>query len=59
MWIMENNEHLNDLRLQFQMLQKQQEKRKMQRKKKNELAGTQDDLNLLNQVTEEDNPESR
>uniref|UniRef100_A0A3B3VX28 Coiled-coil domain containing 13 n=1 Tax=Poecilia latipinna TaxID=48699 RepID=A0A3B3VX28_9TELE len=49
---MESDEHLNDLRLQFQTLQKQQEKRKLEGKKKKEpsdlsVTGTQDDLNLL------------
>ncbi|XP_014890165.1 coiled-coil domain-containing protein 13 [Poecilia latipinna] len=59
---MESDEHLNDLRLQFQTLQKQQEKRKLEGKKKKEpsdlsVTGTQDDLNLSKQVVQEDSPE--
>ncbi|XP_027877160.1 coiled-coil domain-containing protein 13 isoform X1 [Xiphophorus couchianus] len=59
---MESDEHLNDLRLQFQTLQKQQEKRKLEGKKKKEpnnlsVTGTLDDLNLSKQVVQEDSPE--
>ncbi|MEQ2238385.1 hypothetical protein ILYODFUR_032643, partial [Ilyodon furcidens] len=59
---MENNDYSNDLQLQFQALQKQQEKRKLDRKKKKEpsnfnVPGTQDELDQLMQVIQEDNPE--
>ncbi|XP_054889291.1 coiled-coil domain-containing protein 13 [Poeciliopsis prolifica] len=59
---MESDERLNDLRLQFQELQKQQEKRKLEGKKKKEpnnlsVTGNQDDLNLSKQVVQEDSPE--
>ncbi|XP_043990641.1 coiled-coil domain-containing protein 13 isoform X2 [Gambusia affinis] len=59
---MESDERLNDLRLQFQTLQKQQEKRKLEGKKKKEpnnlsVTGSQDDLNLSKQVVQEDSPE--
>lgn len=61
---MESDERLNDLRLQFQTLQKQQEKRKLEGKKKKEpnnlsVTGSQDDLNLSKQVVQEDSPEER
>lgn len=61
---MESDERLNDLRLQFQTLQKQQEKRKLEGKKKKEpnnlsVTGTLDDLNLSKQVVQEDSPEER
>ncbi|KAM4557367.1 coiled-coil domain-containing protein 13 [Fundulus diaphanus] len=59
---MDNDGHLHDLRLQFHTLEKQQEKRKLDRKKKIELCnfnvtGTQDDLDLSKQVFQDDNPQ--
>ncbi|KAK5612363.1 hypothetical protein CRENBAI_013199 [Crenichthys baileyi] len=56
------NDYSNDLQLQLQALQKQQEKRKLDRKKKQEpsnfnVPGTQDELDQLMQVIQEDNPE--
>ncbi|XP_035994209.1 coiled-coil domain-containing protein 13 isoform X2 [Fundulus heteroclitus] len=59
---MDNGGHLHDLQLQFQTLEKQQEKRKLDRKKKKELVnfnvtGTQDDLDLSKQVFQDDNPQ--
>ncbi|XP_018531851.1 coiled-coil domain-containing protein 13 isoform X1 [Lates calcarifer] len=58
--IMEHNDELNDLRLQFQALQKQQEKRKLDRKKEKEpdkpnVSVTQDELDLSTQGTQADN----
>ncbi|XP_042353871.1 coiled-coil domain-containing protein 13 [Plectropomus leopardus] len=57
---MENDE-LNDLRLQFQALQKQQEKRKLDRKKEKyvNVSVTQDDLDLFKQGSQEDDVEPR
>lgn len=57
---MEHNDELNDLRLQFQALQKQQEKRKLDRKKEKEpdkpnVSVTQDELDLSTQGTQADN----
>lgn len=51
---MESKDQLNELRLQFQALQKQQEKRKQERKKETQPdklndSGAQDDLDLSNQ----------
>ncbi|CAI5640941.1 unnamed protein product [Oreochromis niloticus] len=51
---MESDDQLNELRLQFQALQKQQEKRKQERKKEKQPdklndSGGQDDLDLSNQ----------
>ncbi|XP_014187678.1 coiled-coil domain-containing protein 13 isoform X1 [Haplochromis burtoni] len=51
---MESEDQLNELRLQFQALQKQQEKRKQERKKETQPdklndSGAQDDLDLSNQ----------
>uniref|UniRef100_A0A3B4UYH9 Coiled-coil domain containing 13 n=1 Tax=Seriola dumerili TaxID=41447 RepID=A0A3B4UYH9_SERDU len=51
---MEHDDELNDLRLQFQVLQKQQEKRKLERKKEKEsdkpnVSVSQDDLDLSKQ----------
>ncbi|XP_056247333.1 coiled-coil domain-containing protein 13 isoform X2 [Seriola aureovittata] len=56
---MEHDE-LNDLRLQFQVLQKQQEKRKLERKKEKEsdkpnVSVSQDDLDLSKQGMQADN----
>ncbi|XP_051258068.1 coiled-coil domain-containing protein 13 isoform X2 [Dicentrarchus labrax] len=61
---MEHDDELNDLRLQFQALQKQQEKRKLERKKEKEpekLNGsvTQDELDLSKQGIHTDNLEDR
>lgn len=61
---MEHDDELNDLRLQFQVLQKQQEKRKLDRKKEKEadritLSVAQDDLDLSNQGIRADNLEDR
>ncbi|XP_071347859.1 coiled-coil domain-containing protein 13 isoform X2 [Trachinotus anak] len=58
--IMEHDDELNDLRLQFQVLQKQQEKRKLERKKETEpdklnVSVTQDDLDLSKQGMQADN----
>uniref|UniRef100_A0A3Q0SNK6 Coiled-coil domain containing 13 n=1 Tax=Amphilophus citrinellus TaxID=61819 RepID=A0A3Q0SNK6_AMPCI len=52
---MEADDQLNELRLQFQALQKQQEKRKQERKKEKQadklnVSGAQDDLDLSNNV---------
>ena len=51
---MEHDDELNELRLQFQALQKQQEKRKLNRKKQKEpdtlnVSVTQEDLDLCKQ----------
>ncbi|KAK2822537.1 hypothetical protein Q5P01_022602 [Channa striata] len=51
---MEHNHELSDLRLQFQLLQEQQEKRKLERRKEKKLdkvnvTDTQDDLGLSEQ----------
>ncbi|KAM4727501.1 coiled-coil domain-containing protein 13 [Anableps anableps] len=59
---METEEHLDDLQLQFQTLQKQQDKRKLDWKKKKEpsnfdVTATQDDFDLSKQVIQEDSPE--
>ncbi|XP_070775669.1 coiled-coil domain-containing protein 13 [Enoplosus armatus] len=61
---MEHDGELNDLRLQFQALQKQQEKRKLDRKKEKEPdklndGVTQDDLDLSKQGIQADNLENR
>ncbi|XP_070700999.1 coiled-coil domain-containing protein 13 [Pempheris klunzingeri] len=61
---MEHHDELNVLRLQFQALQKQQEKRKLDRKKEKELDKnntnvSQDDLDLSSQGTQPDNPKDR
>ncbi|XP_030257814.1 coiled-coil domain-containing protein 13 isoform X1 [Sparus aurata] len=61
---MEHDDELNDLRLQFQVLQKQQEKRKLDRKKEKEpdklnVSAAQDDLDLSQQGIQADNPEDR
>ncbi|XP_054452482.1 coiled-coil domain-containing protein 13 [Anoplopoma fimbria] len=61
---MEHDDELNDLRLQFQALQKQQEKRKLDGKKKKEPDGLdvnvgQDDLDLSNEGIQADNLEHR
>ncbi|AWP03928.1 putative coiled-coil domain-containing protein 13 [Scophthalmus maximus] len=56
---MEQDDELSDLRLQFQALQKQQEKRKLERKKEKEqdkvhVGVTQGDLDLLKQGLQAD-----
>ncbi|XP_029381190.1 coiled-coil domain-containing protein 13 isoform X2 [Echeneis naucrates] len=56
---MEHDDELNDLRLQFQVLQKQQERRKLNRKKESELDKTNDgvtvdDLSLANNLSAND-----
>lgn len=61
---MEHDDELNDLRLQFQVLQKQQDKRKLDRKKEKEadrltLSVAQDDLDLSNQGIRADDLEGR
>lgn len=61
---MEQDEQMNDLRLQFQELQKQQEKRKLDSKKekaqdKLDDTGTQDDLELSMQGIQADNHQDR
>ncbi|KAF7656252.1 hypothetical protein LDENG_00044430 [Lucifuga dentata] len=60
---MEGEDELNALRLQFQALQKQQEKRKLDRRKEKEaekLNENQDDLNLSEQGScQADNPKDR
>ncbi|CAK6957596.1 coiled-coil domain-containing protein 13 [Scomber scombrus] len=61
---MERDDELNDLRLQFQALQKQQEKKKQERKKEKEpdkliASDAQDDLNLSKQGVQADNQEER
>ena len=61
---MEHDDELNDLRLQFEVLQKQQEKRKLDRKKEKEpdklnVSAAQDDLDLSQQGIQADNPEDR
>ncbi|XP_068557516.1 coiled-coil domain-containing protein 13 [Cebidichthys violaceus] len=61
---MEHGDELNDLQLQFQELQKQQEKRKLDRKKKKEpdsldVSVGQDDLDLSHQGIQADNLEHR
>ncbi|XP_044076117.1 coiled-coil domain-containing protein 13 isoform X2 [Siniperca chuatsi] len=61
---MEHDDELNDLRLQFQALQKQQEKRKLDRKKQNEPdklndSATQDGLDLSKQGIRADNLKDR
>ncbi|KAG7229270.1 hypothetical protein INR49_012928 [Caranx melampygus] len=60
MTIMAHDEELNDLRLQFQMLQKQQEERKVERKKgkepeKLQVSDPQDNLDLSQQGLQADN----
>ncbi|CAJ1072475.1 coiled-coil domain-containing protein 13 isoform X5 [Xyrichtys novacula] len=61
---MEPEDELNDLRLQFQELQRQQERRKLERKKEKEETKlntiiTHDDLDLSKQGIQEDNLENR
>ncbi|XP_070830434.1 coiled-coil domain-containing protein 13 isoform X2 [Chaetodon trifascialis] len=61
---MEHDDELTDLRLQFEALQKQQEKRKLDRKKEKEAnklnaCAAQDDLDLSKQGIQADNLESR
>ncbi|KAM6920014.1 coiled-coil domain-containing protein 13 [Lycodopsis pacificus] len=61
---MEHDDELNDLRLQFQALQKQQEKRKLDRKKNKEpdrldVSVGQGDLDLSHQGIQADNLEHR
>lgn len=63
---MESEDQLNELRLQFQALQKQQEKRKQERKKETQPdklndSGAQDDLDLSNQSVQAscDAPQNR
>lgn len=61
---MEHDDELNDLRLQFEALQKQQEKRKLDRKKEKEpdklnVCVAQDDLDLSKQGIQADNLEGR
>ncbi|XP_040027154.2 coiled-coil domain-containing protein 13 isoform X1 [Gasterosteus aculeatus] len=55
--MMEQDDELNELRLQFQALEKQQEKRKLERKKKNE--ADLEDLDLSNQGIQADHLEHR
>ncbi|XP_034558496.1 coiled-coil domain-containing protein 13 isoform X2 [Notolabrus celidotus] len=62
--IMEQEDELNDLRLQFQKLQKQQEKRKLERKQEKEqlkfnASASQDDLDLSEPGVQADNLENR
>ncbi|XP_024863742.1 coiled-coil domain-containing protein 13 [Kryptolebias marmoratus] len=61
---MEHDENWNDLHIQFQALQKQQEKRKLDRKKEKEHDGshdsdTQDDLDLFKQSIQTENINDR
>lgn len=60
---MEHDDELNDLRLQFQALQKQQEKRKLEIKKEKEPDkhndAAQDDLDLSKQGILSDNLDNR
>ncbi|XP_069548048.1 coiled-coil domain-containing protein 13 [Brachyistius frenatus] len=61
---MEPDDQMNEMRLQFQALQKLQEKRKLDRKKEKQLekldvSGTQDDLNLFKQGIQADNAQDR
>ncbi|XP_029309962.1 coiled-coil domain-containing protein 13 [Cottoperca gobio] len=61
---MEHDDELNDLRLQFQTLQKQQEKRKLDSTKEKEpdkltVSVTQDDMDLSKQGIQADNVEHR
>ncbi|XP_037643551.1 coiled-coil domain-containing protein 13-like isoform X2 [Sebastes umbrosus] len=61
---MEHDDELNDLRLQFQALQKQQERRKLERKKEKEpdkpnFSATQDDLDLSKQGIQTDDLQLR
>ncbi|XP_051808800.1 coiled-coil domain-containing protein 13 isoform X2 [Acanthochromis polyacanthus] len=61
---MEHDDQLEDLRRQFQALQKQQEKRKLDRKKEKEpgrpiLSGVQDSLDLSTQSAQADGPNDR
>ncbi|KAK5860106.1 hypothetical protein PBY51_021605 [Eleginops maclovinus] len=61
---MENEDEINDMRLQFQALQRQQERRKLDRKKEKrpdelDVIGTQDDLDLSKQGIQSDNVEHR
>lgn len=56
---MDDTDELNDLRLQFQALQKQQEKRKLSRIKERQLdevnaSASKDDLELSRQGNQED-----
>lgn len=62
--IMEHDDEMNDLRLQFQALQKQQEKRKQDRKKEKEedkriVSFVGDDLDLSKQGIQSDHVEDR
>ncbi|XP_031149883.1 coiled-coil domain-containing protein 13 isoform X3 [Sander lucioperca] len=62
--IMEHDDELNDLRLQFQALQKQQEKRKLDRKKHKEpdklnVSVIQEDLDLCKQGIQADDLDHR
>lgn len=61
---MEHEDEMNDLRLQFQALQKQQEKRKLDRTKEKEpdklnVIETQEDLDLSKQGIQAENVEHR
>ncbi|KAF3858140.1 hypothetical protein F7725_011341 [Dissostichus mawsoni] len=61
---MEHEDEMNDLRLQFQALQKQQDKRKLDRTKEKEpdklnVIETQDDLDLSKQGIQAENVEHR
>ena len=61
---MEHDDDLNDLRLQFQALQKQQEKKKLDKIKEKEqntvnVSAPQDDLDLSTQDIQADNHEHR
>jgi len=61
---MEHEDQLSDLRLQFQALQKQQERRKLDKKKGKEpdnldVSGTHDDLDLSQQGIQAHNPNDR
>ncbi|KAM8850415.1 coiled-coil domain-containing protein 13 isoform 2-T5 [Spinachia spinachia] len=57
---MEQDDELNDLRLQFQALEKQQEKRKLERKKKNEAdRRLEEDVDLSDQGIQGDHLQHR
>lgn len=60
---MDHDDELNDMRIQFQELQKQQEKRKLERKKEKVIDkhydDAQDDLDLSKQGIVSDNLENR
>lgn len=61
---MEHDDELNDLRLQFQALQQQQERRKLNRKKeratdKHNASVTQEVLDVSKQVIQADNINDR